>query len=328
MYVKQDIRELQLEPTTRCQARCVMCPRRPHGGLVHPDLVKQDVSLIEFQNWFDKDFLSQLDSFILCGNHGEPVLNKELESIIEYFKTTSDAEVKLFTNGSARSSRFWKKMAELDVYVVFALDGLRGTHEKYRINTDYDKVIENATTFIRNGGRAQWDMLAFEHNADQVNACRQKAQSLGFKHFELKHTERFHGDKYEVHDTKGNVVDYIRPSEPSKFITEIHMQQREFPKPDYIDCFSKWTNQLFVSANGFISPCCVLDPALWKTPNDPVLKEMIDDFNDKIYSYPNLNNNSLDELFDWEYFNNIEESHYSDEPLKFCSAVCGKCRSE
>ena len=325
MYVKEDIRELQLEPTTRCQARCPMCPRRPHGGLIHPDLIKTDVTLEQFKDWFDEDFLSQLDSFILCGNHGEPILNKQLLDIISYFKSVSDAEVKVFTNGSARSQKFWKALAELDVYVVFAIDGLSGVHEKYRINTKYETVISNAKLFIRNGGRAQWDMLAFEHNSDQINECRNKAQQLGFKHFDLKHTPRFLDDKYEVHDTKGNVVDFIHPTETSKFITEIHMKQRKFPKPDYIDCFSKWTNQLYVSANGFISPCCVLDPALWKTPNDPVLKEMVEDFNEKVYSYPNLNENSLDVLFDWDYFNDIEESHYSDDPLKFCSSMCGKC---
>ena len=56
-------------------------------------------------------------------------------------------EIGLNTNGSARTEKWWKEMANVlgdDGYVVFSIDGDEETNHIYRRWTNYDKIIRNA----------------------------------------------------------------------------------------------------------------------------------------------------------------------------------------
>ena len=50
-------------------------------------------------------------------------------------------------------------------YARFAIDGLEDTNHIYRRNTDWVKIVQNATAYIAAGGRAEWDFIVFAHNA-------------------------------------------------------------------------------------------------------------------------------------------------------------------
>ena len=47
--------------------------------------------------------------------------------------------------------------------IVFCLDGLHEELSLYRINASYDKIIENALSFMEGGGKAEWRMIIFKH---------------------------------------------------------------------------------------------------------------------------------------------------------------------
>ena len=71
-------------------------------------------------------------------------------------------------------------------YCVFSIDGLEDTNHLYRRNVKWEKVIENARSFITAGGKAHWDMLVFEHNKHQVDEAKSYANKLGFVWFRSK----------------------------------------------------------------------------------------------------------------------------------------------
>ena len=48
--------------------------------------------------------------------------------------------------------------------INFSIDGLADTNPTYRVNANWDKVIENVKTFIKAGGLARWDYPVFGHN--------------------------------------------------------------------------------------------------------------------------------------------------------------------
>jgi MoaA/NifB/PqqE/SkfB family radical SAM enzyme len=95
---------------------------------------------------------------------------------------------------------------------VFSVDGLDDTNHLYRKNTNFDKILANMKAYREAGGIAQWDYLAFKHNAHQIGTARQLAKDLGFTKFNLKKTTRwgrYDSDGlgyYEVPDKNGNYL--------------------------------------------------------------------------------------------------------------------------
>ena len=76
MYKLSQITNVHLEVTTKCQARCPMCPRRIQGGPLSPFIDLIEIDLETFKNWFPLDFLQKLPSVSFCGNLGDPIIAK------------------------------------------------------------------------------------------------------------------------------------------------------------------------------------------------------------------------------------------------------------
>ena len=45
MYQLSDIHSIHFEVTSKCQARCPMCPRRIHGGPLLPGVDLEEITL-------------------------------------------------------------------------------------------------------------------------------------------------------------------------------------------------------------------------------------------------------------------------------------------
>ena len=65
MYKLEDIRDVHLEITSKCQAKCPMCPRRINGGPMNPFIKLDDITLDRFKEWFPRQFIQQLNSCLL-----------------------------------------------------------------------------------------------------------------------------------------------------------------------------------------------------------------------------------------------------------------------
>jgi len=317
MYSYKDITSIHLEITSKCQARCPMCPRRLHGGPLLEGMYLEEIDLGTFVNWFPRDFVRQLKHVYMCGNLGDPIIAKDTLEIFEYMRETNpDMSLQMHTNGSGRSKDWWTKLAKLNVKIVFGIDGLADTHALYRINTDWNKIINNAQTFIQAGGDARWDMLVFEHNQHQVDDCEQMSKDLGFKGFSVKHTTRFKDGKFDVIDDQYNVTHTLYPSQKSLDMIKPAKEAQQETLPT-ITCKAKNDSAIYVAANGNVSPCCWLDMDWMPQHSTSRIDYMI-----KIKDVPNLNKNNMQEIFDSEYFNKIETA-WTTCGLKECSKQCG-----
>jgi MoaA/NifB/PqqE/SkfB family radical SAM enzyme len=317
MYRYQDIKDIHLEITSKCQARCPMCPRRENGGPLNPNMHLTEINLQTFKHWFSVDFIKQLHSLFMCGNLGDPIIAKDTLEIYQYLKECNpNIRLAMHTNGSARDIEWWKKLAQLKVKVTFGLDGLADTHSLYRISTDFNKIIENAQAFITAGGVAKWHMLVFAHNEHQIEQCRTMSKELGFQDFQIKHTTRFRNGMFNVIDDEGRTTHILYPTEKSKqMISKVEKSQSE--SISIISCKAKKNSQLYISATGTVTPCCWLDQKWY-----PISAVSRIDYMDKIGHWPNLNKQSLTEIFDSGYFNLIS-SCWNKTGLKECSKQCG-----
>ena len=297
MYKFEDIKDVHLEITSKCQAKCPMCPRRINGGPMNPFIKLDDITLDRFKEWFPRQFIQQLNSMFMCGNLGDPIISRDTMQIFEHLREVNPRmKLSMHTNGSAREQNWWKELAKHRVIVTFGIDGLEDTHHLYRISTDFNKIIDNAKAFIGAGGYAKWHMLVFEHNEHQVQEAKQMAEELGFKMFTTKNTTRFKDDHFQVIDEKGNPLHKLRPSEKSKAMIPMMQEASKNAKPNIV-CKAKKYNQIYVSACGNVSPCCWLDVE-WMPPTQPSRM----DYMKKINKFPNLYKESLKEIFDSNFF--------------------------
>lgn len=321
MYNLNDIKEVHLEVTNKCQARCPMCPRRIYGGPINPLIKIEEVSLEIFKKWFHPAFLEQIDSLFMCGNLGDPILARDTLKIYKYLrKINPTIKLSMHTNGSGRTQSWWKQLAELKVRVVFGIDGTDLTHSKYRINTNWHLIIKNAQRFIDSGGDAEWHMLVFDHNQHEIERCREISLDMGFVDFKIKHTSRFQEDSWTVLSDNGQTVDILYPSTGSLTIkNKIKKLDSDIKNSlSDISCKAKNGKQIYVTANGFLTPCCWLDFS-WV----PAFDKFRIDYMDKIREMPNLNEYTLDEIFSSGYFQTISDTWNTDSCLKKCSQQCG-----
>lgn len=317
MYRYEDIINVHLEVTSKCQARCPMCPRRIAGGVLDPFIELNEITLEQFKSWFPVNFVKQLKYLSICGNLGDPIIARDTLEIFEYLREINpEIFLTMHTNGSARSFDWWKKLAEVKVVVIFGIDGLEDTHKIYRIDTDWNKIISNAKVFIENGGRARWDMLVFAHNEHQIEECKKLSEELGFDDFNIKHTSRFKDGQFPVLNEKGKKLYTLYPTSKSEsMIDKVKSAiNEELPK---ISCKAKQDNMLYVSAKGNVSPCCWLD--LEWVPHTSFSRI---DYLEKIDEFPNLNKSTLQEIFQSGYFNKVSNC-WTTTGLKECSKQCG-----
>lgn len=318
MYNINEVRAIHLEITSKCQAKCPMCPRRINGGAINPFIKLNEITLEQFQQWFPIEFIQQLNHLSMCGNLGDPIIAKDTLEIFKYVRLhNTHMSLKMHTNGSARTQEWFKEIAKIGVMTVFGIDGLEDTHHLYRIGTDWQKIINNAKAFIDAGGDARWDMLVFQHNEHQVEACKSLSQELGFKDFYIKHTSRFRDGKYHVLDEQGKTSYILYPTSKSKNMINKMLTAEKDLLP-VINCKAKKDNQIYVAADGTITPCCWIDMKGY-----PPMHENRIQYLDTIGRWLNLNNQSLIEIFNSGYFEEIEKS-WSTCGIKECTKQCGK----
>ena len=267
MFSFEQLHNIQIEITNRCQASCPMCLRNIHGGIGNPNLILTDWTLERFQNTFTKEVLNQVTCINFCGDYGDPIINSDLLEMCRYAGAKkSSLEILINTNGSAQTTYWWKSLASalpINHRVVFALDGLADTHSIYRIGTNYDTVIKNAKAFIDAGGNAEWVFIRFKHNEHQVNEARKISSELGFSNFSTKDSKRF-GKKFPVLDRTGSIDYYLEPPSNSniKPVEFLDLKNYKEWKND-ISCFAVDSKELYIDANGYLMPCCIIGSFLY-----------------------------------------------------------------
>jgi MoaA/NifB/PqqE/SkfB family radical SAM enzyme len=318
MYKLDQIKEIHLELTSKCQASCPMCQRNIQGGIASPWLVETEITIDQFKKWFPIPFIKQLTKLFMCGNSGDAIVAKDTLKVFQYVREhNSNIELGLHTNGSAQSENWWVQLAKLNVFVTFGIDGLTDTHALYRIGTNFDKIIKNATVFIQAGGLARWHMLVFEHNKHQIDECRSLSEKLGFSEFVEKNSARFRDGHLPVLTKEGKTSHIIYPSERSVNISK-KLFSIKLEETKKINCKVKRDKSLFVGADGSVTPCCWLDYT-GTTPNSFSLV----DYKDQGFVNPNLNTQSFKDIFENQYFDRIEKT-WTNKPLRECAKQCGE----
>lgn len=250
------------EPTNRCFLKCPFCPTgktnsRKNGyadPLLYEKIYREIAActyLITFHGW------------------GEPLLHKELPSIIERAHKNKICTV-LTTNGLLLDRETANQLisCKLDVLYV-SIDGAsEETYRKYRVGGSFGKVIQNLKNMvaIRKERKSktpfiEWQFIVFKHNEHEMSKAKKLAKELGVDHivFLPAYTEN---------------ADF----EPS--LPEFRLPDQS-PLAKRSDCRHLWSTLSF-HWNGTVVPCCY-------------------DYDEKT-SYGNMGEDRLTEIWNNEHF--------------------------
>ena len=249
--IAEDIKWLHVELSSRCNAWCPACPRNKNGYGVQEWLVEQDLDTNRYQEILDQ--LPNLHAVQLCGNYGDPVIAHNILEVIEISKKHVE-KIQIHTNGSLRNSEWWANLAKMlkDVQhdVWFGIDGLEGVHEIYRQGTSYNKIIENASAFIDNGGHATWQFIPYAHNEHQIIECLKISRKLKFKNFHL--LKQLRSNTIAKHYRTGKEFTLAPPANHLQFV--ILPSKNTYVEVD--NCMHLKMPSVYLAADGSLSTCC------------------------------------------------------------------------
>lgn len=143
------IGNIYIEPTNRCNLRCVMCP---HSAVTMKE---------GFMEWglfvkIVEDIASyHPDAFIQLFYVGESLLHPRILDMVELLKR-SGMRIHLATNATLLTEEIARGLidAPLD-QITFSFEGTdKETYESIRIGAKYERVMENITRFLRRNAQA------------------------------------------------------------------------------------------------------------------------------------------------------------------------------
>ena len=307
MLKLQHIQSVHVELTTRCNARCPMCMRNYRGSDFNSGYPDTELLLEHVQHILTPAVLEQVEHVNFNGNLGDFGLARDAAEIVEYL-VVNRTEVSINTNGSMRSKSWWSRLALPNVTIGFALDGLADTHNLYRQDTDWNRVIENATAFIAAGGQAIWRFVPFDHNRHQEAECRRLAEKLGFVAFENIYDGR---DSGPVYTRTGEFSHWLGPAgdpPPIKDMLQSHITWYDSKTVKIskdtatlnLRCRHKMAKEIYLAADGTVYPCCYLGfyPHSMNHPGNQELAHLVAENN--ALEYP------LEHCLNW--FDRVEQS--------------------
>jgi MoaA/NifB/PqqE/SkfB family radical SAM enzyme len=289
-----------------------------------------ELSVVDFKHILPPSVLPQLTQGVsFNGNLGDFASAKNALEIVEYL-VEHQVKVKINTNGGLRNSSWWRRLALPGVEIGFALDGLADTHELYRLDTVWQRVIDHAQAFIDAGGQAVWRFIPFEHNQHQEQQCRDLAKSMGFVKFENIYDGRDTGPvftrtgkfSHHIGQPYSDQVPDIKPlleSHVTWYDAKTYRSPKDTPELT-INCFHKRNREIYIAADGSVYPCCYLGfyPHTMKHPGNRELAPMVQENN--ALQYP------LEHCLEW--FESVEQAWHKSSiaegrPYQ-CVNTCGQ----
>lgn len=323
-YQKETVKTFEIELTSYCNAFCGACHRNKNGGKLQNYVNLKHMDKDTWDSIINKSNLEYIEKFLFDGNLGDASMHPDLISMLEQLsKIKSDVEIRISTNGGARSADWWANLAKcLQKFkyhqVSFNVDGLKDTNHIYRRNVNWDSLVKNIKSFNNNGGISFWRAIIFDHNKDQVYQMSNTAKELGCFSF---YTYRNRQPIIHLNEYKNKLPGGIITSPSVEEFNKKHNYLKIFKKINYYinpphlvsdkySCPFAEEGKVSIDENGYIWPCCFTSTQIEGRSNFPV----------KYYkSFNNIKHNSLEvilENFRKDLYNAWDKNEYN---------VCNKC---
>lgn len=253
-------KKLQMEISSLCNALCLGCQRtnQMNFNKVKSSIpTKQLVEVKTIEALLQSEIMSQLKQLEFCGSIDEPLMHPQFFEILDLaFKINPNYEICIHTNGSLRTPEEWVRLAGSLMRfrkhsVHFSIDGLEDTHSLYRQNTDFKKILKNATAYLQAGGYGIWQYLLFPWNQHQVDQAVELSKKIKFSEFHVR-KDRSHISQLGIEEV------VLRKKHNKDSATGQALRDYTILQKNAIDCNSLKNEMYFLSHESRLWPCCFL----------------------------------------------------------------------
>lgn len=238
--------KVRLEVGNYCNLRCPLCVRESINKNI---LNKIHLTVDDVKKFLPRIFLHHhVSEVYLSGAVAEPTLNPDFIEIVKHLMKYT--KVYIDSNGSTRSVDWWKELGQTGVHCTFAPDSIKPKNNKYRINSNTEKVIRNIKAFTNAGGNSFWKYIPYSHNDDELEEQRAISDSIG-SNFIFAQPRIIPKDVQEFLDITSSSI--IRDDKP-----EISYLDKGTPEY-YCKLFGDIEDYLIeISPEGIVYPCCMM----------------------------------------------------------------------
>jgi len=270
----------QIEPTSRCNLRCRMCIINTPGHETH------DMRLSDFKHIISK--LPRLLFLNIQGN-GEPLLNKDLFSMIDYARQHGIATVTC-TNATLLDEHTIKRLLlsglfELGISIESADKDM---YEYIRRGAKFEQVVSNIKKLLVFRDTINPELIIkfwitlINHTADEVERCIDFAARLGMDGivFQQVQTKEDYTKNYSSHfsgspQLKKNYTAKTFKSRYGRYARRQGISVRFIER-----CFWPWAG-MYITAGGHVTPCCIISDYKSYSSGNLLLDDM-----DKVWNTP------------------------------------------
>jgi organic radical activating enzyme len=260
-----------IEPTNICTLKCAGCARTRFIDQWPQHWKNHSLDIDQLLTFLDVDLTNK--QILLSGNYGDPIASSYINELVSIAKKYVK-KIQIHTNGSLRNANWWhefaNQLADIEHDVWFGIDGLEGVHEIYRQGTDFNKIMQNATSFIDAGGYATWQFIPYKHNEHQTKDCFKLSQKMKFKKFKLA---KLYRKQTVAKHYKTGIEFELLPADSLKLLTNIN---RPNTTVELHNCMHLSIPSVYMSANGKLSRCCYLSNQDRFTDTNMLLNTMTD----------------------------------------------------
>lgn len=244
------------DPGNVCNLKCPLCP----GGNGRQGMKKQLLSFSKYKRFLEplNDYLYQ----VFLYNWGEPFLNPEIFDMIEHNRR-KNIGTNISTNLSVKRNSLVNDIIDSGLeYLSVSLDGaVASTYGKYRVNGDFDLVLENLKALIatkralkKRHPIIEWQYIVMRHNEGEAAEAAEMAKKIGVDLI------RFIPVRLIPEDTEENRKEMVRDWFPEgkkwrRFVFDEFRQDGEYLHNK--GCFHLYRS-LAINPDGTILPCNII----------------------------------------------------------------------
>ena len=202
---KEDVKVFEIELTGTCNLDCVLCARnfdpmqdkKQYNQRPLVDIIKQ---LDEYPN---------IEECCIAGHITEPTLYRELLGLLDYLNKRN-IKKEFYTNSDLHGKKYWEELAQhflpIDEVYFTVCGSTQELHEKYRVNSNLNTVIENALYF-KNACPHPIDYIQhimFEYNKEDFDSCIMQDIIASFSNTYLINSLQYN-NRFEVVDKDSDI---------------------------------------------------------------------------------------------------------------------------
>ena len=320
----QNIRKLNIDINTICQAACPGCARQ--DGIASMSSAFPNGVSMSLNTWKRiLDGLPNLQRITYCGNYGDSAGTVRLPEYIEYANEKhSNLKHNVVSNMGLGSEKFWKDIISYDnVNIIASVDGLENTNHLYRRFVRWNIVEKNLKIVSSKSDVVTWKYIVFPWNQCDIEQAKAIAKKLGFKFSLIYNNQVELEDKwiqYNKQDNWNNPAEFASiPIRENVTVTIDDYRKNKFNlDTDEIVCRTQVARSIHVDWAGNVYPCCWFGGAAFNA--DPNYR------NEFYSSFPrgswnNLNEHSWEEILAHEFFTKDLVNSWQSTP----SATCMGC---